>query len=338
MEKNTNPWTNLLTYENGTLDINWDCMEDFLVNGPDVVADPEDPFDLFQGCDTNADIEARLLHLRTQHSLSNYNTEEGDEAPEEARKREIFKSYILCVNAIIFSAASSVYNTEKITNEEVDRELVDMIKPKGMKITDGYRSTSGNASILRIEKNTTYYQSSFWTGFYNTNVASADDKTTEELTEYVLAPGYAMFSFLSLVCDIPDSMSRSDITAIKIIWAPELNSRLQLHGQYSILVNYIQHNPEDYIRISYTRIAELWNSFYHYYQLKVLGKPFGTNGRSSVNWTNNDVFKTLQYLRKGNSLKGVRDPAIAKHDYKKNYSNGKKMYKKSKKWNHYKKK
>ena len=316
-------YNKLISYENGVISTDWDCMEDFITNGPDLIEEPFDYFNLFTGCDTYDDVEERLMNLFNQCGLKNLEMKvEKNDDPNVVREKQTFKSYVLVLNTIIFVGALSKLDFTVIENNMLDQELVEMIKPKDMKITSGARSSNDSTSILRIEKNNDYHQSSFWTGFFNTNTISQDDKTTEDLTKYVLEPGYNMFQFYQLLCQIPEGLSRGDISTMKIVWAPELNTRLQLHGQYSVLVNYRQPDPETFLHISYTNISEMWNSYYHYYQLRVLKKPFGCNGKSSLKYTNNDVFKTLQYLRKGDSVAGIgNDTRSYKKKYTKNYSN-----------------
>lgn len=327
-------YTELLNVENGKLQIDWDCMEDFIKNGPDIITNPSDYFGLFQDCNGDYDqVEERLMGLWNQIGLSNLEKKplENDE-PAVIREKNIFKSYILALNAIVFVGAMSALGASNtIVQNDLDQELIEMIKPKDMKIVEGTRSKNGTTTVIRIDKDTNYYQSSFWTGFFNTNTISTEDEVTDDLTTYVLEPGYQMFQFYQLLLTIPEGMARSDIVSTKIIWAPELNTRLHLHGQYSVLVNYRQVAPDKYIHISYTNISEMWNSFYHYYQLRVLEKPFGCNGKSSLRYTNNDVFKTLQYLRKGDSIAEIGNPTRKykkKPSYNNGYSNGNKFQKK----------
>lgn len=324
-------YSNLLNVQNGVLEINWDYMEDFITNGPDLVMEPGDHFNLYEGCEGNFDlVEERMMQLWNQVGLINLEKKPMPEDPEEIKiEKSILKSFILVLNVIIFTGAESALGPpDPIDQSTLDDELIDMIKPKDMKIVSGSKSKNGTTSIIRIKRDTTYYQASFWTGFYNTNVAINGKNHSDEMTAYVLEPAYRMFQFYQFLLTIPEGMARSDIVSTKIIWAPEVNTMMHLHGQYSILVNYRQVDPDKYIHISYTRIAEMWNSFYHYYQIRVVNKKYGVNGKSSLRYTNNDVFKTLQYLRKGDSVADIGQPTRRykkKSTFNKGYSNGNKF-------------
>lgn len=286
-------WKNCIKYENGVIQYDLKAVEDYLEQDIDLYTDTSFG-SLFND---DSPIEDQLLAIYNVININKLQEKVEKSDSQEEKERKFRKtSLIYALNAIVFQAA--VLKEESTNNTVTKEDIVNIILPSTMEIISSYQTK--RIQLVRLGENTEYYNSAGWSGFYNTNNVLTIDHQ-KEVVKKVFKPALQCMQFRSLSIILQNNLEMEDLNPIRVLYNGENGDTNNFHCQYYIGIVFRQRLPSNFVSVSYINMAHILNSYWHYYQLKYIGKPYASNGRNNLKPINNDLFKKIQYIQKGDS-------------------------------------
>lgn len=269
--------------------------------------------DLFHSVSgTEADLQEkqkRLVEIFTDYGLTNLDEEAipGEDQETKLRKKKR-KTNIYLMNVCLFEAFKrSLLPSERMFHKTDTSFKIDDLLSPSTKFLTAATSKDDIKSIRQVEINRAYYQNAAYSCYFNTNKEYTDEEKLV-LNKEVFKRTFDLFlTCPDIVIEGKGGFKTSDIEKFNIVWAGESNSGAEYHCQYFFSFYFKQPIRGFYAYVMYRYITETFNSYYAYYQIHKIGKPYSSNGRSSLKPVTQSLFKCLQYIQKGDSETPKKD-------------------------------